>query len=58
LLNKVFLEAVKNRIKALGMIWLNIGIYRPNDSFLGISMAVLTIFSIKQIIPLPFQQRL
>jgi len=42
------LESVNNAIKALGMIWLKMGIYIPNEGLGGIFMAVLPISAIER----------
>lgn len=44
------LESVQNAIRALGIIWLQMGIYIPNEGLGGIFMAVLPISAIERII--------
>jgi uncharacterized membrane protein len=44
------LESVMNAINALGIIWLKMGIYIPNEGLGGIFMAVLPISAIERII--------
>jgi uncharacterized membrane protein len=44
------LRSVENAIKTLGMFWLSLGIYIPNEGLGGIFMAVLPISALERII--------